>query len=63
MEIFQDKSGGLIAENKGPNGSSNIGAIHDGGYTVYKNVFFEFQCALGSLEVCDGGLHKSLLRS
>ena len=24
--------------------------------SIYKNVFFEFQCVLGSLEVCGGGL-------
>ena len=37
---FQEKSGSLIAENKGPDGASNIGAIKDGDYAVYKNVRF-----------------------
>ena len=37
---FQEKSGGLIAENNGPNGASNIGAIKGGDCAVYKNVLF-----------------------
>lgn len=37
---FQEKSGAVFAENKGPNGGSNIGGIQNGNYTVYKNVMF-----------------------
>ena len=37
---FQEKSGSVFAENKGPNGGSNIGGIQNGDYTVYKSVMF-----------------------
>lgn len=37
---FQEKSGAVFAENKGPNGGSNIGGIQNGDYTVYKSVMF-----------------------
>lgn len=37
---FQEKSGSVFAENKGPDGGSNIGGIQNGDYTVYKSVMF-----------------------